>query len=84
MTLDNCVLPFTMVMVLKTHNHLEDSLKHKLVCPTPRVSNLVGWDEAQELAFPTDSPSILNAFGMGQDLRTTAIHTSPNPISLFT
>lgn len=45
-----------------------------------QVHNLGGWGEAQEFAFPTKSPGISNASGMGQTLRTTIIHISPNPV----
>lgn len=65
-------------MVLKIQNHLEDMSKHKLVCLTPWASNLVGWGEAQEFAFPTKFPSISYSSSRVQAVKTTAVHTSPN------
>ena len=76
-TLDYCVLPFTIPMVLKIQNPVEDLSKHKLVHLTPWASNLVGWGEAQEFAFPTP-PGVSYSASRGQAVRTTAIHLSPD------
>lgn len=59
MTLSNSVLPFTT-------ESPAGFVRHKLLLPNPRVSNLIGQDVAQKFAFPSKFPGITNASGMGQ------------------
>lgn len=75
MTLSNSVLPFTT-------GSPAGFIRHKLLLPNPRVSNLIGQDGPPKFAFPTKFPGI-NASDMGQAWRTHTMHTPPN-LLLFT
>lgn len=53
-------LKFCFLCPSKYQNHLEGLSKHRLLCPTPRISDSAGLKgETQSFAFPTHSQVML-------------------------